>query len=105
MTMSSGGRGDPQQRVYYPGVTSAATAAVFSLQPGDEKTGVSFTVSAAAAGLGIQAPAYSPREPKDTTAAVISGRVLRPGGHPSSGRDGSADIRRHVHDGRRRNWR
>ena len=85
MTISSGGRGDPEQRVYFPGVTSAATAAVFSLQPGDEHAGVSFTVSAAAAGLGIQAPAYSPREPNDTTAAVIEGRVLRPGGLPLPG--------------------
>ena len=85
MTISSGGRGDPEQRVYFPGVTSAATAAVFSLQPGDEHAGVSFTVSAAAAGLGIQAPAYSPREPNDTTAAVIEGRVLRPGSLPLPG--------------------
>lgn len=84
-TISSGGRGDPEQRVYFPGVTSAASAAVFSLQPGDEHAGVSFTVSAAAAGLSIQAPAYSPREPNDTTAAVIEGRVLRPGGLPLPG--------------------
>ena len=85
MTISSSGRGDPEQRVYFPGVTSAATAAVFSLQPGDEHAGVSFTVSAAVAGLGIQAPAYSPRDPNDTTAAVIEGRVLRPGGRPLAG--------------------
>ena len=38
MTISSGGRRDPQQRVAFPGVTDgAATAAVFSLQPGDEQ--------------------------------------------------------------------
>jgi Carboxypeptidase regulatory-like domain len=85
MTISGGGRGDPERRVYFPGVTSAATAAVFSLQPGDEHAGVSFIVGAAAVGLGIQTPAYSPREPNDTTAAVIEGRVLRPGGHPLTG--------------------
>jgi protocatechuate 3,4-dioxygenase beta subunit len=85
MTISSGGRGDPEQRVYFPDVSSAATAAIFSLQPGDEHAGVSFTVSAAATGLGIQAPAYSPRALNDTTAAVIEGRVLRPGGHPLTG--------------------
>jgi len=84
-TISSAGRGDPDQRVYFPGVTSAATAAVFSLQPGDDHAGVSFTVSAAVAGLGIQAPAYSLRDPNDTTAVVIEGRVLRPGGHPLVG--------------------
>jgi hypothetical protein len=70
MTISSGVRGDPEQRVYFPGVTSAATAAVFSLQPGDEHAGVSFTVSAAAASNGIQAPAYS-RGSRTTTAAVM----------------------------------
>jgi Carboxypeptidase regulatory-like domain len=84
-TISSGGRGDPEQRVYFPGVTSAATAAVFSLQPGDEHAGVSFTVGAAVAGLGIQAPAYTLRDPSDTTAVVIEGRVLQPGGHPLTG--------------------
>ena len=85
MTVSSGGRVDPEQRVYFPGVSSAATAAVFSLQPGDEHVGVSFTVSANAVGPGIQTPAYSPRAPNDATAAVIEGRVLRPGGHPLTG--------------------
>src|SRR5262245_12146805 len=84
-TMFGGLGGDSEQRVYFPGVSSAATAAVFSLQPGDEHTGVSFTVSAAAVGPGIQAPAYSPRAPDDTTTAVIEGRVSRPGGHPLTG--------------------
>jgi protocatechuate 3,4-dioxygenase beta subunit len=84
-TMFGGAGGDPEQRVYFPGVSSAATAAVFSLQPGDEHTGVNFTVSAAAAGPGIQTPAYSPRAPNDTTAAVIEGRVLRPGGRALTG--------------------
>src|SRR5262245_49075461 len=84
-TMFGGVGGDSEQRVYFPGVSGAATAAVFSLQPGDEHTGVSFTVSAAAVGPGIQAPAYSPRAPDDTTTAVIEGRVSRPGGHPLTG--------------------
>src|SRR5262245_45800276 len=85
MTFSTAGRGDPEQRVYFPGVSSATTAAVFSLQPGDEHTGVSFTVSAAAVGPGIQTPAYSPRASNDTTATVIEGRVLRPSGHALTG--------------------
>src|SRR5262245_49736075 len=84
-TMFGGVGGDQEQRVYFPGVSSAATAAVFSLQPGDEHTGVSFTVTAAAAGPGIQTPAYSPLAPNDTTAAVIEGRVLRPSGHALTG--------------------
>jgi protocatechuate 3,4-dioxygenase beta subunit len=85
MTVASGGRGDPQQRVYFPGVAGAASAAVFSLQPGDEKTGVSFVVSVTSTGLGIQAPAYSPRDTTDNNSAVIEGRVLRPGGQPLTG--------------------
>jgi len=85
MTVAAVGRGDPDQRVYFPGVSSAATAAVFFLHPGDERTGVGFTVNAAAVGLSLQAPAYSPREPNDRTAAVIEGRVLRPGGLPLAG--------------------
>ena len=84
-TMFSGVGGDPEQRVYFPGVSSASTAAVFSVQAGDEHTGVGFTVSASAVGPGIQTPAYSPRAPDDTTAAVIEGRVLRPGGRPLTG--------------------
>ena len=85
MTFLIAGRGDPEQRAYFPGVSSAATAAIFSLQAGDERTGVNFTVSAATVGPGIQTPAYSPRAPNDTTATVIEGRVLRPGGHALTG--------------------
>ena len=82
MTIVSSGRGDPQERVYFPGVPSIDQAAVFSLRPGDEKTGVSFTVNPGSTGFTIRAPEPSQRDPTDKTSAVISGRVLRPGGHP-----------------------
>ena len=50
--------------------------------PGDEKTGVNFTVRAAALSVGREAAA---REQPEKTSAVISGRVLRPGGRPIMG--------------------
>jgi hypothetical protein len=82
VTIRSGGPGSAAQRVYFPGVPTIAQAALFALQPGDEKTGVNFTVSAAALTLG-QVPAA--REEPEKTSAVISGRVLRPGGRPIMG--------------------
>jgi len=84
-TILARGRGDPYERVYYPGVPAVAQAATLSLLPGDERTGVSFTVGAGSAGSGIQGPAPPPRGAEDKTSAVISGRVLRPGGHPLVG--------------------
>jgi len=88
ITISVSGRGNSQERVYFPGVPSVAQAATFSLQPGDEKAGVNFTVNAESLGPGIpgvQVPAVSDREPADKTSAVISGQVLRPGGRPLAG--------------------
>ena len=79
------GRGDPQQRVYFPGVSSVAQAATFSLQPGDDKNGVNFTVSTAAIRFGQGAVSREEREQPDKTSAVIRGRVLRPGGRPIAG--------------------
>ena len=79
------GQGDPKQRMYFPGVSTVAQAAIFSLRPGDEKTAVSFTVNASALGLGLRGPPPSERDAADNTSAVISGRVLRPGGRPLAG--------------------
>jgi hypothetical protein len=79
------GRGDPQQRVYFPGVSSVAQAATFSLQQGDDKNGVNFTVSGAAIRFGQVAASREEREEPDKTSAVIRGRVLRPGGRPIAG--------------------
>jgi Carboxypeptidase regulatory-like domain len=76
------GRGDPQQRVYFPGVSNVAQAAAFSLQSGDDKTGVNFTVGSTALRLGQGAVLRDEREEPDKTSAVISGCVLRPGGRP-----------------------
>jgi hypothetical protein len=78
----SGPGGVRPQRVYFPGAPNLAQASTFSLQPGDEKTGVSFTVDAGSMGLGVPVSTALEREPQDRTAAVISGRVLRPGGRP-----------------------
>jgi protocatechuate 3,4-dioxygenase beta subunit len=83
--ISVSGRGDPQQRLYFPGSERIADAAIFSLRPGDEKTGVSFTVNAASLGLRIQTPPSSERDAADKSSAVISGQVLRPGGRPLAG--------------------
>jgi hypothetical protein len=38
-TILARGRGDPYERVYYPGVGAVAQAATLTLQPGDERTG------------------------------------------------------------------
>jgi hypothetical protein len=78
--VSGTGRG-VQRRVYFPGVPDVAQATTFSLQAGDERTGVSFTLDAGS-GAGVPASTASEREPSDKTAAVISGHVLRPGGRP-----------------------
>lgn len=48
VTIQVGGPGDPQQRVYFPGVPNVAQAATFTLRPGDDKTGVNFTVGTGA---------------------------------------------------------
>ena len=80
VTIQVGGRGDPQQRVYFPGVPNLGQAAALSLQPGDDKTGVNFTVSTAALMFGRDTVLREERQEPERTAAVISGRVLRPGG-------------------------
>jgi len=79
------GRGDPQQRLYFPGSARLTDATIFSLRPGDEKTGVSFTVNAASLGLGLPGPPPSEQDAADKTSAVIRGHVLRATGRPLAG--------------------
>ena len=76
------GRGDPQSRVYFPGVSNVAQAATFSLRPGDEKTGINFTVTAAAIRSGQAEVRRDEREVPSRTSMVIGGHIFRPGGRP-----------------------
>jgi hypothetical protein len=82
-TMS--GPGDPQRRVYFPGAPNLVQAAVFSMRPGDEKTGVNFTVSAESANLRMPIPPTAGPERPEKSSVIISGRVLRPTGRPLPG--------------------
>jgi protocatechuate 3,4-dioxygenase beta subunit len=85
VTIQVGGPGDPAQRVYFPGVLNVGQAATLSLQPGDDKTGVDFTVGTVALLFNRGAVVREERQEPERSAAVISGRVLRPGGRPLAG--------------------
>jgi len=74
------GPGEPDRRIYYPGVASAAQAQVIAVRPGDERAGIDFTVEARIPGGAAPSEGRAAK-----TDAVIEGSVVRADGRKLAG--------------------